>query len=414
MRVLTINYSDSVGGAAIAAFRLHEGLLRHGVDSRLLVGSKMTDSPLVAKIPQISWKELRLGMIGRSLGLNYVNILNTFSLDSHPYFREADLVNLHNIHSGYFNYLAIPRLTRKKPTVITLHDMWSFTGHCSYSYDCGQWRTGCAACPYPDTYPAGKKAGTGREFRLKKWVYERSNLVIVTPSRWLADQARQSMLARFPIHHIFNGIDTEVYRPLDRQLCRSALGIPREKKVLMFGAHALKDPRKNADLLARAFEHLPSALKKEMVLMTFGESGGGGGEACGMPAIDLGYIGGDRLKVIAYSAADIFLLPTRADNLPVVLQESSSCGTPMVSFDVGGVSELVRPGITGYLATPGDYRGFAGRIVELFEDDAARSRMSEHCRSIALEEYGLHAQAGAYIELYGRISAQAPPETKEV
>jgi glycosyltransferase involved in cell wall biosynthesis len=119
--------------------------------------------------------------------------------------------------------------------------------------------------------------------------------------------------------------------------------------------------------------------------------------------INLGYISSDRLKSVAYSAADLFVFPTRADNLPLVLQESMACGTTMVSFDVGGVPDLVRPNITGYLAKPEDTQDFSNGIVRLLEDDNLRLQMSQNCREIILNEYSLTIQAQSYINLYRQI-----------
>ena len=99
----------------------------------------------------------------------------------------------------------------------------------------------------------------------------------------------------------------------------------------------------------------------------------------------------------------MFIFPTRADNLPLVLQESMACGTPMVSFKVGGVPDLVRPGITGYLATPRDAQDFFNGIVQLLEDDNLKENMSKNCRKIALQEYSLELQVKRYIELYEQV-----------
>ncbi len=119
-----------------------------------------------------------------------------------------------------------------------------------------------------------------------------------------------------------------------------------------------------------------------------------------MPSLELGYVSSDRLKSIAYSAADLFLFPTRADNLPLVLQESMACGTPMVSFNIGGVPDLVRPGKTGYLAAPEDAKDFCQGIVLLLTDTALREQLGQNCRAVALAEYPLELQAQRYIEIY--------------
>lgn len=403
MKVLQINQSDAAGGAAIASYRLHQGLLQLGIDSKLLVGRKETDDSRVAQVPRNQWAESQLHRLLHRAGFNYINHISSFNIPKHPFFKVADILNFHNLHNSYFNYLAIPRLTAQKPAIFTLHDMWSFTGHCTYSYDCTRWQTGCGKCPYPDTYPNIRRDATYWERKLKDWVYKRSNLTIVAPSSWLANQAKASLLGRFSVHHIPYGIDTDAYQPLDSKLCCSTLGIPLGKKVLLFSAVKLADNRKGGDLLIEALSRLPKALKQDCVLLTLGDSSQQLATAVDMPVVNLGYVSSDRLKSVAYSAADLFLFPTRADNLPLVLQESMACGTPMVSFDVGGVSDLVRPGVTGYLAQPEDVDDLCRGIVDLLGDEDKRQAMGEACRRIALEEYTLELQAKRYQRLYQQV-----------
>ena len=403
MKVLHLNQSDISGGAAIAGYRLHQGLLNRGFDSRLLVGTAKINSDRIATVQRKHRWENQLSRFSNRLGLNYLNLISSFNIPKHKFYQEADILNFHNLHSGYFNYLAIPNLTKSKPAVFTLHDMWSFTGHCAYSYDCDRWKSGCGKCTYLDSYPGVQRDNTHLEWQLKNWLYSRSNLIIVTLSKWLTEQVKQSLLNRFPIYHIPNGIDTQAYQPLDRELCRQVLDIPADSKVLMFGAQDLTDSRKGGDLLLKALQALPQSLKAETVVLTMGNDNKVS-ETVGLKTISLGYLSSDRLKSVAYSAADLFVFPTRADNLPLVLQESMACGTPIVSFDVGGVTDLVRHKITGYLAAAEDIEDFSKGIVELLEDGQLRENMSQNCRKIVIEEYSLELQVQRYIKLYQQRS----------
>ncbi|MEB3219536.1 MAG: glycosyltransferase family 4 protein [Nostocales cyanobacterium 94392] len=405
MRILQINYSDyrDGGGGSIAMYRLYTALKKNGVDCKILSAIKTLNSPDSSQIIRSQRLENAVKKVISNIGLNDIHHVNSFNLKNHYFYQDADILNFHIIHSGYFNYLAIPSLTKNKPAVFTLHDMWSFTGHCAYSYDCDRWKNGCGKCPYPNSYPAVARDNTRLEWKLKNWVYNHSNLTIVTLSHWLDEQVKQSMLKHLPIYHIPNGIDTEAYQPLDSEQCRLVLGIPSNKKVLMFGAESLKDSRKGGDLLVKALSSLPDSLKAETILLTLGHGGESISETVGITSLNLGYVSSDRLKSIAFSAADLFVFPTRADNLPLVLQESMACGTPMVSFKVGGVPDLVRPGITGYLASPEDANDFCNGIVQLLEDQNLRHTMSQNCRAIAIEEYALETQAKKYISLYEKI-----------
>jgi len=420
MRVLLVHAGDyGRGGGQIAMYRLHCGLRKAGVDSKILCKYKKLESAESVAIPHgfvSSRLEPRLGQLTSRFGLNDIHCLSPFKIKGLRAYREADLLDFHGIHGGFFNYLALPSLTAHKPAVVTLHDMWHLTGHCSASFDCDRWKIGCGQCPYPDAHPAVRRDSTRVEWKLKNWVYKRSHITIVAPSRWLTTFARQSMLGDLPIHQIPNGVDTEVYQPLDRGACRSLLGIPVGKRVLLFSAMRMTLSSftgflKGGDLLIKALRSLPTSLKAETVLLLLGDGGEALADAVGIPALNLGYVSSDRLKVIAYCAADLLVLPTRADNMPLALLESMACGTPLVSFRVGGVPELVRPGVTGYLAEPGDANDLANGIVQLLEDEALRKDMSQRCRAIALEEYPLELQVQRYLELYRQVLAKSRPDS---
>jgi glycosyltransferase involved in cell wall biosynthesis len=358
-----------------------------------------------AEIPRFPRMERLLGRVTFRLGLNDVHCIGAFKIKNIPAYEEADLLNFHGIHGQFFSYLALPSLTASKPAVFTVRDMWPLTGHCAVNYDCERWKLGCGRCPYPDAPPAlpTKRDSTHIEWKLKNWAYSHSRLTVVTLSRRMTEQAQQSMLGRFPIHHIPNGVDTEAYRPLDPDLCRSALGIPAKKKVLMFAAGHLNRQNKGSDLLAAALQGLPPALKAEIILLLLGEGGEAIADTFDVPILPLGYVGGHRFKALAYSAADLFILPTRGEGLPNVLLESMACGTPMVSFDVGGVPDLVRPGVTGYLARPEDAQDLRHGIFQLLEDAPRQQVMSQQCRAIAVEEYAVELEVQRYIALYHEV-----------
>ncbi|APB33671.1 glycosyl transferase, group 1 [Gloeomargarita lithophora Alchichica-D10] len=409
MKILHINQSDLAGGGAIAAYRLHQGLRKQGLASKLLVGQVTQSDPLVALTPIIPFRK-KLKNLADILGLNYVTQWGTQAINQHPFYQEADILNFHNLHGGYFNYLFIPQLTRHKPTIYTLHDMWSFTGHCSYSFGCQRWQKGCGKCPYPNTYPAIKRDSTALEWKLKNWVYHQTHLTIVTPSQWLMNQVKLSMLNHLDICHIPNGVNLDIYHPLDQQICRYFLGISHKKYVLLTSSINFHDPRKGSDLLIQALNLLPNAIRKETILLAMGVAGNVLEKAVDMAVYSLGYIHLDQLKAGVFAAADVFVLPTRADNLPLVLQEAMACGTPLVSFAVGGVPELVRPGVTGRLAEPENPQSLAHQIEQILVNREYRQQMAQKCREIARQEYDLSQQVQHYKQLYQQVQNPLPPK----
>jgi glycosyltransferase involved in cell wall biosynthesis len=409
VKVLQVHYSDNpsrAGGGIVAMLRLHSGLKRANIDSKILCKVKSPELCDSEAIPTSSSAERMESFLKRftvRFGLNDVHCMSTYRINRLKVFAEADIINFHGLQGGYLNFLALPRLTSEKPGMLTLHDMWPFTGHCAVNYGCVRWRTGCGHCPHPEATPPIERDATRLEWKLKKWVYSRSNLGVITLSTCRTEEVKQSMLNRFPIFQIPNGIDIHTYQPLDRGKCRDILEIPRHKKVLMFAAAKLYQFNKGGDLLLKALADLPVTLKRETVLLTLGDRAEGIAAAAEIPSINLGYVANDRLKAVAYSAADLFVFPTRAESLPLVLQESMACGTPMVSFKVGGVPDVVRPGLTGYLAEPENARDFCKAIVQLLEDEELRRRMGQTCRSIAVEEYSLDLQVQRYIKAYQEL-----------
>jgi glycosyltransferase involved in cell wall biosynthesis len=261
-------------------------------------------------------------------------------------------------------------------------------------------------------YPDIGIDNTRLEWKLKDKAYARSNLTVVTPTAWMADNARRGMLGRFNVHHIPNGLDTAVYRPLEKAWCRRVLDLPPPETgttVLMFGADGLMQPRKGGDLLLAALAGLAPALKRRLVLLTLGMGAEALAEQSGIGTRPLGYVADDRLKAVAFSAADLFVLPTRWDNLPIVVQESLACGTPVVSFRVGGLPEMIRPEQTGLLADPEDVAGLAAAIARLAEDKPTREAMGPRCRDFAAAEYDIGLMVRRYLELYGDLLGTKSP-----
>lgn len=405
MRVLHLHISDDtqLAGGIIAAHRLHDGLKRAGVDSKFLVRQKVSNSKDVIEMPRLTKIEKGLGIITSRMGLNDIHIINSFKIPRYECYASTDILHIQGTHSGCCSYLAFPSLSRYKPTVFTLHDMWSFTGHCSTSLDCERWKHGCGRCPYPGTHPPIRRDGTRIEWKLKQWAYRRSNLVIITPSTWLTALAKESLLGRFPIYHIPHGIDIDTYKPLGREQCRELLGIPKAKKVLLFASVDLNDYKKGGDLLVKALNGLPDSLRSDTLLLMLGTRGAEIAKAVRLETCDLGFITNDGLKAIAYTAADLCVVPSRAEAFGLIYLESMACGTPTVAFKIGGAIDLVRPGETGYLARPGDEKDFSRGIVELLQADAKRHHMGKVCREVALAEYTLEKQGDRHIRLYKEL-----------
>ncbi len=401
--VLHLSTWDNRGGSGRAAYRLHLGLCRRGLRSRMLVAFRQTDDPDVRILGGrvLGRLDRACGRVVDRTGLQYLGYPSSLALPRHPWVREADVIQVFNTHGGWLSHRVLAPLSRRRPVVWRLSDMWALTGHCGYAYECERWRTGCGACPHLEEYPRLPWDTSALLWRLKRRVYAASRLVLVTPTTWLADLARTSpLLGRFPVHVIPNGLDLDRFRPRPRAEARARLDLPADGPMLFFGAASLEEARKGAAYLRDALARLGDPLAARLTLLV----GGAGGEGWRPPGPftvrRLGFVDDDERLALAYAAADLFVLPTVAENLANAILESLACGTPVVSFAVGGVPEAVRHLDTGYLATPRDAESLAEGLRRLLADDDARARMGRRAREVAEAEYGLDLQARRFATLY--------------
>ena len=407
MKVCFFNFSDNRHGDGTTAsmMMLADSLQAQGVDVNILCLNKSSNKDNVFSLPPLSSTEHVLRFFTRRMGLNDIYHLSSFHVDRLAAYREADIVHFHGIHSGTLSYLALPKLTRDKPAFFALPDMWSMTGHCAFPFAakggaCRKWETGCGSCPDLSIYPPVWRDGTWVDWRLKKNVWDRCDIQFVAPSVWLQKQAQSSMLRKRRIHHIPHGLDVNAYTPYPRKQARELLGLDPERKVIMAMASDFGRPEKGMDLLVQSLNALPPDVRSAATLLCIGNGGESLAEACEMDVLSLGFVSNERLKAICYSAADVFVLPSRSESFGRVNMESLACGTPVAAFDVGGVSDAVRPGVTGLLAKPNDAKALSEKILHLLEDDALRVKMAKNCRAIAVEEYDKSVEARCYIELY--------------
>jgi glycosyltransferase involved in cell wall biosynthesis len=314
-----------------------------------------------------------------------------------------DIINVHNLHAaapwGWGPHL-VEVCLEFAPVVWTLHDMWSFTGRCAYSYDCRRFITGCdASCPTPMEMPALAPERIRPAWEERRALYARHprDLVIVTPSRWLADEARAGLFARHRVEVIPYGV------PLPEAIAhddaRRELGIPSAARVLLSAAFDLSERRKGAEILASLWRHVQS---RPIIVLMMGK----GNVAIDDPRVEvrhLGFLDDEHRKALAYSAADAILHPAPVDNFPNVVLEAMACGTPTIALPVGGLPEMVRPGVSGWLAPQTTPAALGATVERALNDVAVVNHLRESCRALADREYSLELQGGRYIHLFEEL-----------
>lgn len=412
LRVSTINHSDSTGGAARAAYRLHRALLGDGVASRMLVNDARTGDWTVEG-PQ-SRQARVLARLRGAIGGILTGVLKTGNpilhspavLPSRWAARlngsDADVVHLHWVNSEMMSIADIGRI--RKPLVWTLHDMWAFCGaeHVTEEF---RWRDGYLRDNRPD-YESG--------FDLNRWTWSRKckhwtrPAHIVTPSRWLAGCVRESELMRdWPVTVVPNALDTDAWRPVERQTARALLGLQPDIPLILFGAMGgSKERHKGFDLLRKALEYLRGNIDG-LQLSVFGQSAPKESEDLGFRVNYLGHVHDDLSLRVIYSAADALVIPSRRDNLPNTGVEAHACGVPVVAFDTCGLPDIVRHKETGYLAKAFDPEDLARGIAWVVSDAERNRTLGLAAREDAVARYSYPAVAGQYLEVYKKVIASA-------
>lgn len=455
MNILQVSTYEKGGGAEAIAWQLFEQYRRRGHRSTLAVGQKQSEDPDVRPLIEAvkaHGKGSGLDKVGRWLAAYEGRVRGAWRLRrwieayiSRPHnwwnvrmgrenfnFPETwnvlelapgvpDILHCHNLHGGwlprggYFDLQALPWLSHRVPTVMTLHDTWMLSGHCAYTLGCDRWKIGCGQCPDLTIYPAVLRDATGFNWNRKKDIFLGSRLYVATPSRWLLRQVEQSMMAPAVVQGrvIPNGVDRAVFRPADKRGAREALGLPRQDALLLFVANAaksnvFKDYRtveETARRVAAGYWH------SRVTLLVLGEAG----DPIDYENGGIRFVPYQRdMNVTAqyYQAADLYVHAAHSDTFPNTILEALACGLPIVATAVDGIPEQVDEGRSGFLVKAKDVEAMAGRVRQLLETGDLRRRMGEQAAEIAARLFDAQGQVQAYLDWYEEIRSASVRTTE--
>lgn len=409
LRIAIVSRSDeSVGGASRAAHILAK-LLRtagHHVDHWIGYGKAHQDIPLrnLSEGPTLS-RLVRLfhrtsQVAGLSDLLALQQVLFQYALRTNRY----DLVHFHDTVTA-FSPLGIWRTSRQVPVFMTLHDCAAFTGGCIYPKDCTRFEDRCGACPQRRDWPMSSPLFdfSGLQQNIRRYVHRDGRIATIAPCQWMIDLAQRSRVFVRPTELIRNAVDLRTIKPEDKLQARRALGLPTDRKILLFTASHLNDERKGFRWALQAHERLVSDKPPLLVAVGHIPQDRRPFERPGLHLV--GFIGDlDRIARY-YAAADLFVFPTMADNSPLVTLEAMAAGTPVLSFATGGVPEQVVHGETGYLTTPGDVDGLVAGMRAALDGDTSR-RWGQAARRRAEALFSYQAHLDAHLALYRRILSE--------
>jgi glycosyltransferase involved in cell wall biosynthesis len=400
-KIVSVNTADRGGGAEHAAWTLFKGFERQGLESWLVVGDKKTDDPNVlpfflsphvdyrpyadavfqAELEAARRRELAAGI--EDFNFPYSKYLPTITGS------EPDAIVCHNLHGGFFDLRVLPELSQRIPIFLVLHDHWTFTGHCGCPLECSRWQTGCGGCPDLTLPPAIQRDATDLNWRTKREILARCRLYVTSPTQWLLDRARQSILAPAMLESrvIPCPIDVTRFHPADRAQVRRELGLPLDAHVLVFAAHkARTNPYKDSATVEASVQRLAQLMPDDEILFL-----GLGEEA---PEIR---VGNTRLRFLPFQppelaarylqAADVYLHAARQENFGLVTAEAQACGTPVVATAVGGLPEVIADGQRGWLVPPGDAEQMATATAHLLQNPPVQMRFGDQAARHARQHW---------------------------
>jgi len=409
MKVLNLSSFDLSGGAARAAYRLHQSFQYIGLESDMLVQFKSSqDSAVHVTEDKI---RTRTRSYLSSLLMRQYDCKQMFSpqwfpdaIASKVKTLAPDVVNLNWVCNGFLQVETLPKLTQ--PLFWTLQDMWSFTGGCHYSQGCQRYKACCGQCP--------QLLNREKEDDISRWIWQRKikawkdlNLTIIAPSEWMAQCAQASSLFQDKrVEVIPFGLDTDAYRPVNQEQAKKELSLPLgNKKLVLFGAlDATGDTRKGFHLLQSALKQLSSTDWSDRIeLVIFGSSKPEQPIDLGFPTHYLGYLQDDVSLRNVYAAADVMIAPSIEEAFGQTATEALACGTPVIVFTNTGLADIVDQHQNGYIASYCDVDDLARGIVWVLEDADRHSMLRHAARAKAEREYATAVQAQRYLSLFQEI-----------
>ncbi len=420
IKVLSVNTSDTNGGAARAAYRIHQGVQTLGVDSKMFVKDKCQNDDSVISLNEFipknavfkafDWVCLKIKnkiqhyRWGRYPNRSKLYMSDTRGTNIHNAFRKIDydVLHLHWINQRFLKLSDLAKV--EKPIVWTLHDSWPFCGVCHYFFDCEKYKTRCKQCQYLNNKNIENDLST-QVWNEKFEVYEELNLHIVAPSKWLATCAKESFLfSEFPVTVIPNCLDTDVFRPLEENEISPRWAKFSEKRLdktfVLYGAvNAATDKRKGFSNLLSALQILEKQGKTNFELIVFGADKSDLNIDVNIPIHYVGYVSDTNELVSLYNIASVMVVPSLTENLSCAIMESLSCETPVCAFNIGGNGDMIDHKENGYLAKEQDDTDLANGIVWCIENNTDRT-LSTNARNKVLNNFTIDIVAKQYKDLY--------------
>ena len=401
MNILHINYTDLAGGRFTGLYM--NSVNENDVKIEIAVWNKKSDYTRVKLLPPknkfIHFILNKFMLFASRLSFDGLLGSSGFLIENEDYFKKADVIHIHLIHGfSNFSILSLPRISRLKPVVWTLHDKWALTGGCEHSFECNKWINGCNLnCPHPRSKSIFNKQAPFFHWKIKKWIYSKINLNIVVASDWMNENVKKSsLLNHLPRKIIPFGIDIEKFKKKKNIDYKLIFGIPKLNKVIAFRNPGLKNDKfKGMKWLKKSLDlYEPDT---PITLLIFEKLEGFEHLTKKYHVINLGWIDGEKL-IQALCAADIFLMPSIQESFGLMAVEAMACETPVIVFDKTALPGVIKGG--GLSVEYKNSEKLKEAIQLLLDDSKLRRKISQDARILVEQKYNYSLYINRHIDLY--------------
>jgi glycosyltransferase involved in cell wall biosynthesis len=396
--LIDVNYSSGSTGKIVESLR--NSLVERGFDVRVYFGRG--EDPQLIGVYKFSTKlEVIIhAFLSRVTGLmDYFSPIATFRLIKSLRAFEPDIVHLHDLHGYFLNISNLMFFLKKSdiPTLWTFHCEYMYTGRCGYSLDCSRWKTECYKCPSLKSYPRSWFFDFSKKmFRQKKLLFSNfKSLYLATPSHWLLERMKESMVSKLPMSIIPNGIDMKVFHPQDFHRLKEQLGIRNEYVVLSVGSNIFSEIKGGHWVLEIAKRNL----ERNIIFIIVGADEVP--QEVSRNVIIKKSIRDQSLLATYYSLADVLILPSKKETFSMVCAESLACGTPIIGFDSGAPREVAPENFGVFVPYP-EVNALNDLLLNVISGKVLLESKSR-CVEFAHSRYSNEIMVDSYIKEYYKV-----------
>tara|TARA_B100000242_G_scaffold223173_1_gene163954 strand:+ start:249 stop:1475 length:1227 start_codon:yes stop_codon:yes gene_type:complete len=401
-KVSHISTSSSEGGSAISARRIHIHLRSKKINSELFVGDiedKDNKIFLFTKSKILRLLDKPFNYFLNKLGLQYFFLPSNLFINNKIF--KSSIIQLYNIHGGYFQLSSLEKLNKNIPVVWRLSDYWSMTGHCAYPGECNKWKKICEKCPSLKGYPEIGLDNTTVIWKKKQRLIKNLNIKIIVPSTRMFKNVKKSpILKNKDVFIIPNGVDTEKFKPSNKIKAKRRLKVSNKFSVLFIAQVAFDNFRKGTHIVKQILDKFKEDKKIQFFIAGINSENWNRYSFKNLDCFS--YNKRIEWKSLLYNAADVVIVPSINENFPNVILESMSCGTPVISFDTGGIDDIISE-TNGILIEKLDTKKFIESIALLAKNKNLQKKLKKNCRQTILKRYSVQNEVKKYIQIYEKI-----------